>query len=128
MCTASPSNTNNGVGVSPPQSGSSYSTITAQSPAVGPSGVGTNYVQVEVENLYSAFEYGPVGFGLSAPEFTYSVLVPIVTSVGAENNGSITINGYNFDNGVTVGFCQQNCHSSLLQHVLRWIRGRWDRR
>ena len=111
-CIASPSNTTNGVVVSPPQSGSQYATITAQSPAVGPSGVGTYDVQVEVDNLYSTLtSVAASGSGLAAPVFTYSVLVPIITSVTPQTpvapGASIAIDGYNFVNGVTVGFCQQ---------------------
>ena len=47
----------------------------------------------------------------SAPVFTYNVLVPIVTNVTPAPpatvpvGGAITINGYNFVTGVTVGFC-----------------------
>ena len=96
--------------VTPPASGSQYATITAQSPPVGPSGVGNYYVQVQVDNINSALtSVAAPGSGLSAPIFTYSVLVPIITSVAPQTpvaaGGSITINGYNFVTGVTVGFC-----------------------
>ena len=74
-CSASPSNTSDGVTVSPP-SGSTPAEITAQSPAVGPSGVGTYDVQVEVNNVYSALT--------STAQFTYALFVPVVTSVTPE--------------------------------------------
>jgi len=107
-CIASPSNTNDGVVVSPPQSGSSYATITALSPPVG--GAGTYYIQVQAGNQSSQLSgvAAPLS-GLAAPVFTYSVLVPIITSVTPQTpvapGGSITIDGYNFVSGVTVGFC-----------------------
>ena len=112
-CIASPSNKNSGVVISQPQSGSIYDTMTAESPELmNPSAVGTYYVQVEVDNEFSAFSnQAAPGSGLSAPVFTYTVLVPIVTSVtpapptAVAVGGSITINGFNFVNGVTVGFC-----------------------
>ena len=106
-CVASPSNTTNGVVISLPQGTSPYETITAQSPAVGPSGVGTYYVQVEVNNLFSQLPNVAV--------FTYSELVPIITGVTPQTpvaqGGSITITGFNFVTGVYVGFCQQTTTS-----------------
>jgi hypothetical protein len=108
-CTPSPSNATSGVVTT---SGSPYESITALSPPVGPSGQGTYYVQVVVNNQSSALtNQAASGSGLSAPVFTYNVLVPIVTSVTPAPpatvavGGSITINGYNFVTGVTVGFC-----------------------
>jgi hypothetical protein len=108
-CTASPSNASSGVVIS---SGSPYESISALSPPVGPSGQGTYFLQVEVNGKYSALTgTAASGSGLSNPVFTYSVLVPIVTSVTpappatVANGGSITINGFNFVTGVTVGFC-----------------------
>ncbi len=111
-CIASPSNANSGITVSPPQSGSPYETITALSPLVGPNGTGQYYIQVEVDNLFSALTASAApNSGLSPPVFTYSVLVPIITSVtpapptAVATGGTITINGFNFVSGVTVGFC-----------------------
>lgn len=108
-CTASPSNATSGVVVS---GGSPYETITALSPTVGPNGQGTYYLEVEVNGLTSALtSQAAPGSGLSAPIFTYSILVPIVTGVSPAPptavavGGSITISGYNFVTGVTVGFC-----------------------
>ena len=108
-CTASPSNTGSGVVVT---NGTPYQTITALSPAVGPSGQGTYQIQVEVNGQRSDLtSVAATGSGLSAPVFTYNVLVPIVTSVlpappaTVPVGGTITINGYNFVTGVTVGFC-----------------------
>ena len=105
-CSASPSNTSDGVTVSPP-SGSTPAEITAQSPAVGPSGVGTYDVQVEVNNVYSALT--------SSAQFTYALFVPVVTSVTPQTpvapGGSITINGYNFVTGIYIGYCQQTSTS-----------------
>jgi hypothetical protein len=101
-CSASPSNTSAGVTVTPP-SGSTPAEITAQSPAVGPTGVGTYDVQVEVNNVYSALT--------SSAQFTYALFVPVVTSVTPQTpvapGGSITINGYNFVTGIYIGYCQQ---------------------
>jgi IPT/TIG domain len=108
-CQASPSNSTSGVVVT---NGSPYQTITALSPSVGPSGVGTYQIRVEVNGQQSDLtSVAAAGSGLSAPVFTYNVLVPIVTSVTPAPpatvavGGSITINGYNFVTGVTVGFC-----------------------
>ena len=79
---------------------------------MGPNGAGTYYVQVEVNGQYSALtSVAATGSGLSPPTFVYSVLVPIVTNVTpappttVANGGSITISGFNFVTGVTVGFC-----------------------
>jgi hypothetical protein len=111
-CIASPSNANSGITISPPQTGSPYETITALSPAVGPNGTGLYNVVVEADNLFSAqTTVAAPGSGLSPPVFTYSVLVPIVTSVTPApptvvgSGKTITINGFNFVTGVTVGFC-----------------------
>jgi hypothetical protein len=108
-CTPSPSNAGSGVVTT---NGSPYQSITALSPPVGPSGQGTYYVQVVVNNQKSPLtSQAAAGSGLWAPVFTYSVLVPIVTSVTPAPptpvavGGSITINGYNFVTGITVGFC-----------------------
>ena len=105
-CIASPSNENSGVVVSLPKSGSQYETLTAQSPAVPPSAANsTYYVQVEADNEYSLLPNSAI--------FTYGVLVPIISSVTpappaeVAPGSSITINGYNFVTGTTVGFCQQ---------------------
>ena len=99
-CIASPSNTSSGVTVSAP-SGSTPAEITALSPAVGPSGVGTYYVQVEVDNVYSALT--------SAAEFAYTLFVPVITSVTPQTavapGSDITINGYNFVTGIYIGYC-----------------------
>ena len=91
---------------------SPYETITALSPAVGPNGQGTYYSRSKSNGLDSALtSTAASGSGFSAPVFTYSVLVPIVTGVmpappaTVAVGGSITINGYNFVTGVTVGFC-----------------------
>ena len=100
-CIASPSNTSSGVTVSAP-SGSTPAEITALSPAVGPSGVGTYDVQVEVNNVYSALT--------STAQFNYALFVPVVTSVSPGTvapSGTITINGYNFVTGIYIGYCQQ---------------------
>jgi hypothetical protein len=111
VCTASPSNTTDGVIVTAPQSGSPYATVQAQSPPVGPGGVGSYYVQVQSNNQSSAFSNVATGAGLSPPVFTYSVLVPLVTGVSPQTpvapHSPITITGFNFVNGVTVGFCPQ---------------------
>ena len=108
-CQPSLSNTGSGVTVT---NGSPYQTITALSPSVGPSGVGAYDIQVEVNGKRSALtSVAAAGSGLSAPVFTYSVLVPIVTNVTPAPpatvavGGSITIFGFNFVTGVTVGFC-----------------------
>jgi hypothetical protein len=109
LCQASPSNQTSGVVVT---NGSPYQTITALSPPVGPSGQGTYEIRIEVNGQQSDLtSQAAAGSGLSAPVFTYNVLVPIVTSVTPAPpatvpvGGSITINGYNFVTGVTVGFC-----------------------
>jgi hypothetical protein len=111
-CLASPSNSSSGVSISPPQSGSPYETITALSPAVGPNGQGLYNIVVEVDNQFSAqTTTAAANSGLAPPVFTYSVLVPIITSVTPAPpttvavGGQITINGFNFVTGVTVGFC-----------------------
>jgi hypothetical protein len=108
-CTGSTSNTGSGVVVT---NGTPYQTITALSPPVGPSGQGTYQIQVEVNGQRSDLtSVAATGSGLSAPVFTYNVLVPIVTNVTPAPpatvpvGGAITINGYNFVTGVTVGFC-----------------------
>jgi len=98
-CVGSPSNGTNGVVVSLPQSGSQYETVSALSPPV--SGPASYYVEVEVNNVYSA--------PTSAAEFAYDVQVPIITSVSPTTpvapNGTLTITGYNFIANMTVGFC-----------------------
>ena len=111
-CLASPSNLSSGITVSAPQGSSPYETITALSPPVGPNGTGLYYIKVEVNNAASALTgTAAAGSGLSPPVFTYSVLVPIVTGVSpappttVASGGSITITGFNFVTGVTIGFC-----------------------
>jgi len=109
-CIASPSNTMSGGVVT--TNGSPYQSLTALSPPVGPSGQGTYEIQVEVNGQRSNLtSQAAAGSGFSPPVFTYNVLVPIVTSVTPAPpatvavGGSITINGYNFVTGITVGFC-----------------------
>jgi len=109
-CIASPSNVMSGGVVT--TNGSPYQSLTALSPTVGPSGQGTYEIQVEVNGQRSNLtSQAAAGSGFSPPVFTYNVLVPIVTGVTPTPpatvavGGSITINGYNFVTGVTVGFC-----------------------
>ena len=70
------------------------------------------YIQVQSNGQSSDFtSQAAAGSGLSAPVFNYGVLVPIITSVTPQTpvapGNPITINGFNFVTGVTVGFCQQ---------------------
>ncbi len=63
--------------ISPPGTGSTYDTMTALTPAVNTAG--DYYVQVEVYNLYSSL--------VGAPNFRYSIQVPIIISLGPRPMG-----------------------------------------
>lgn len=91
-----------------PSAGTAYE-ISALSPPV--STAGNYYVEVEVNNLFSALP--------SPAVFQYGVQVPIVTNVTPTSpytspltpGESITITGENFISGTTVGFCPETSNA-----------------